>query len=301
MFRKMALPFKKATRRLRDMESMQARFDAMITEMQTNVAANIEDLHRKFTDYTSVNSEMIEEQNHLIEGYASSFAQILQCCQGQSSDMSRLMASASPVLDRMDTWMVTWANNVNQKFDRVLEQDGYNTNRIAASQKQVERLVLEGFDMCRSVTSDAVTVPRGGGGGVGDAERPVLAQPTETALTTEQTGGPDEGPAYRELDPYDDGYDRSRQLDSNDIPGGGGGGGDSPTANYFKGCEDLRRAGLSESKVYKVGSSSELNEADRDFNRRFCDQEANGGGWTVRQTSTRSVRAFVLLFLALLL
>ena len=42
-------------------------------------------------------------------------------------------------------------------------------------------------------------------------------------------------------------------------------------------------AGFLESKVYTldVGETGSNNENERDFRRRFCDQDTSGGGWTV--------------------
>lgn len=51
----------------------------------------------------------------------------------------------------------------------------------------------------------------------------------------------------------------------------------------MRNCQDLLRAGVLDSKAYKLGSQAELNDAGRDFNLRFCDQTTAGGGWTVMQ------------------
>ena len=52
-------------------------------------------------------------------------------------------------------------------------------------------------------------------------------------------------------------------------------------------CENPKLVRSGESKVLRVGDSQQ-NEGSRDFNIRYCDQQTNGGGWTVRLNQTFS-------------
>ena len=84
--------------------------------------------------------------------------------QGHSVDYNRFMASASPVIDRLDGWMVSWRAEVSQSLDRiqqqvnetivcclimftdVTDQDAYHAGRIQQQHKEIEKLLLEGLD-----------------------------------------------------------------------------------------------------------------------------------------------------------
>ena len=52
-------------------------------------------------------------------------------------------------------------------------------------------------------------------------------------------------------------------------------------------CEQLLQNGFLQSKVYTIDTieessrMSQMNDNDRDFRQRFCDQSTSGGGWTV--------------------
>ena len=48
------------------------------------------------------------------------------------------------------------------------------------------------------------------------------------------------------------------------------------------GCEDPNLVESGVSKVFRVGGAS-TNPGGRDFNIRFCEQKAAGGGWTVSE------------------
>ena len=42
--------------------------------------------------------------------------------QGQSVDYNRFVASTSPVMERLDAWMVSWRSEVNQALQRIKHQ-----------------------------------------------------------------------------------------------------------------------------------------------------------------------------------
>jgi len=150
MFRKLATPFKKANKRLKAMEDIQGRFDNVINELQSSLKTTIHDMETKFNEFYTMSYEMFEQQSSEMERYSANFAELLQCCKGHSGDFDRFKASASPVLTNLDSWMVTWSATANQKFDRVLEQHRYNTNRLVTGHKELERILTEGFDRCNS-------------------------------------------------------------------------------------------------------------------------------------------------------
>ena len=53
------------------------------------------------------------------------------------------------------------------------------------------------------------------------------------------------------------------------------------TVSTIQGCGTSEYVRSAEAKVFRIGDS-QLNEAGRDFNIRYCDQKARGGGWTVK-------------------
>ena len=45
--------------------------------------------------------------------------------------------------------MTSWQNSVGQQFERVLQQNSYDHDSHAKGHKQLERLLVEGFDRCK--------------------------------------------------------------------------------------------------------------------------------------------------------
>ena len=46
--------------------------------------------------------------------------------------------------------MTSWQNSVGQQFERVLQQNSYDHDSHAKGHKQLERLLVEGFDRCQA-------------------------------------------------------------------------------------------------------------------------------------------------------
>ena len=46
--------------------------------------------------------------------------------------------------------MTSWQNSVGQQFERVLQQNSYDHDSHSKGHKQLERLLVEGFDRCQA-------------------------------------------------------------------------------------------------------------------------------------------------------
>ena len=60
-----------------------------------------------------------------------------------------LSAQAGPVLDRLDRWMTSWQNSVVQWFERVLQQNSYDHDSHSKGHKELERMLMDGFERCK--------------------------------------------------------------------------------------------------------------------------------------------------------
>ena len=145
--------------------------------------------------------------------------------------------------------MTSWQNSVGQQFERVLQQNSYDHDSHAKGHKQLERLLVEGFDRCQAEAAGERTRHKEG---KTDKERKEVEQQNDEATKSEK---------------------ESRQTTrSPPSPR-------SPLAPWESGCERADLVGTGLSKVYRVGSRG----GDDGFNTRFCDQKTDGGGWTVIQ------------------
>merc|ERR1719278_2463905 len=109
-----------------------------------------EDMKKDISDFLVSATEQQQEHVHMLEGQAAALASLKQCCSGVSSDQARLAAQAGPVLDRLDRWMTSWQNSVGQQFERVLQQNSYDHDSHSKGHKELERLLVEGFDRCQA-------------------------------------------------------------------------------------------------------------------------------------------------------
>ena len=151
------------------------------------------------------------------------------------------------MLERLDHWAVSWQNTASSKLARILEQNSYDHQAASRDNKQLERIVLDAFDKCTAMTDRDHKVKFV----VNDERRGDLAGGNVSSST----------PALTERG------EKSAGLMSAD---------ERPLA----GCEDPNLVESGVSKVFRVGSA-QTNEAGRDFNIRYCNQETLGGGWTV--------------------
>jgi len=270
LFRKIATPFKRVNKRLMSMESLQDRIETEITDIKEGIEATNGELKRKLGEFIAASTEISQEQNHLIEGYAANFASLDQCCSGLSKDYNRFMAQTGPVVDRLDRWMTSWQNFATQKFVRILQQNSYDHDTLNKGQKALESLMMEGFDRCK------LRDPRAG--------KRVRTTPAYRETTTELTTTTTERVTTPEIIdnndvlklPFVDESEISEEGSSYDTI-------EPDEKTVRSGCEDLKHGGgATTTKVYKVGVTR-YNEAGRDFNNRLCDQETSGGGWTVIQ------------------
>jgi len=134
---KIAIPFKRVNKRL--------------SEIRTEVQNGNLDIQRQLSDFKAMSSEISQERNLLLQGYAKDFASLQQCCSGHSTDFNRFVAQTGPVVERMDRWMTSWQNLASQKFDRILQQNIYDHDTIIKGQKAIEKLIFEGIDRCKNV------------------------------------------------------------------------------------------------------------------------------------------------------
>lgn len=185
----------------------------------------------------------------MLERQAAAVASLKQCCNGLAADQGRLAAQAGPVLDRLDRWMTSWQNSVGQQFERVLQQNSYDHDSHSKGHKQLERLLVEGFDRCKPGVRLRNRVASGGSTTIRSTTPRTTATskrlvPTEEVLREATVKMPLVGAPPT-------------------IPPGP------------EGCEsgDLVRAGAS--GVVRMG------DGKTDFQTRFCEQDTTGGGWTV--------------------
>jgi len=232
---KLSIPFKRMSKRL--------------TEIKSEVQTGNDDIERQLADLRSMASEKSYEQNVLIQGYSKDFASISQCCSAHSDDFNRFVAHTGPVMDRIDQWITSWQNMASQKFERILQQNNYDHDTITKGQKEIERLLVEGFDRCKSASREAIKktlyVQR-------ETNKEDIISEFETDTVTQ--------------------IPTDSQL--SDEP--------AATTSFTQGCGNPKLVRTSVAKVYRTGDS-QLNEAGRDFNIRYCDQKTGGGGWTVIQ------------------
>ena len=145
---------------------------------------------------------------------------------------------------------MTWENTASSKLARILEQNSYDHQAASKDNKQLERIVLDAFDKCTTALTDRRQRLFVGGEEEEEADRNTLGAnvTSSKAVSGERR-------------------EKSEVLMSADE-------------RPLVGCEDPNLVESGVSKVFRVGSAR-TNQAGRDFNIRYCDQQTRGGGWTV--------------------
>ena len=229
IFKKISVPFKRVNRRL--------------TELKMEMQTSNEKLQKEMTKYLDISTEQKNEQTHMLEGQAASLASLQQCCTGQATDQARLSAQAGPVLDRLDRWMTSWQNSVVQQFERVLQQNSYDHDSHSKGHKELEKLMVEGFDRCQAEAVDKVRIRIG-------------RVKSEQKLNDQAKSESEE-------------HQATTTRSTTALAGW----------RVEVGCEDPKLVMSGASKVYKVGTVGRV----EDYHTRYCDQQTTGGGWTVIQ------------------
>ena len=165
----------------------------------------------------------------------------------------RFSTSTSPILERLDRWSVSWQSQATQKLSRILDQNSYDHQAATKESKNLERIVLDAFDKCQAASVEQETV------------RPKVEARDNKVLED------------KAVIRSDNSVSRASMTNSNlsDEPS-------LETSEKDLGCEDPNLVESGVSKVFRVGGAS-TNTGGRDFNIRFCEQKAAGGGWTVSE------------------
>lgn len=142
LFRRLSLPFKKANRRLRDMEDIGRQLESTMGEIRTTVQIANADFDRKFGDFFNMTLEMFEHQHHQSELGEKTLAGIKLCCAGTASDLSDFKAKTEAVLDMLRQQMPDESN-----YDpRSSASIRFDSERILSVLKHHENLLIDGFD-----------------------------------------------------------------------------------------------------------------------------------------------------------
>jgi len=261
LFRRIATPFKRVNKRLMSMTTLQDKIETEIAGIKVGIETTNEELKRKLSEFISTSTEISQEQNHLIEGYASNFASIQQCCTGQSADFNRFASQAGPIVAKMDRWIDSWQTTATMKFDRILQQNSYDHDTLVKGQKSLESVMVEGLDRCKLREVNAGYKVKST-----TSYKPVKTTSASITTTTKTTSTT---PNVRE----------SSEKQGPIITDG-----EVLEPQVSTGCDDLMYNSESgESNIFKVGVTRMYNKGGRDFNTRLCDQNTSGGGWTVIQ------------------
>jgi hypothetical protein len=276
LFRRVALPFKKANRRLREMEDIGQQLESTMGEIRNQVQIATADINHKFGDFYNMSLEMLEHQHHQLQMSEQSMAGLKLCCSGTASDLSDFRAKTESMLSKL---VLIGPNARNDAPIR--EQLRFNTDQIMSVLKQHEIVLIDGFDKC-------------------SAKRPMLGQSLETSTTstttttttttkttktttTTTTTTTATTTATTVIVTKTTADEATTAINAVLVVG-------QPeqvghAEKMLQTCEQLLEAGFLDTKVYNTVEEDETfdvnNNDPGDFRQRFCDQTTSGGGWTV--------------------
>merc|ERR1719481_2191711 len=150
LFRRIATPFRRVNKRLKVMESVQDKMDSVVSDLKTVVLTSTTELLSEMKDFRNHWREQVTEINNWKGEVNQGLAVQQQCCEGNSKETARFRAQVAPVVDKLDHWMSTWENEATVKFKQLYQQGSYNQEILLKSNKELERLLLEGLDMCNT-------------------------------------------------------------------------------------------------------------------------------------------------------
>jgi len=259
LFRRLTLPFKKANRRLRDMEDIGRQLESTMGEIRSSVQIAAADFDQKFNDFFNMTLEMFEHQHHQFELGDRKLGGIKLSCSGIASDLSDFKAKTEAFLDKIESGSLMSGSIENESRSR--EALRFESARILSVLKDHENLMIDGFDSCSSssainrIAEDATEIT---------LTAPVQLEPSTTPRTPEITS------TETEVTPIDSVVTAALVEGQPQIV--------SEAEKVLQTCEQLMEAGFLENKVYNMEG---LTEESSSFRKRFCDQTTSGGGWTV--------------------
>merc|ERR1712223_601925 len=255
LFRRLALPFKKANRRLRDMEDIGRQLESTMDEIRTSVQIAAADFDQKFNDFFNMTLEMFEHQHHQIALGEKTLAGIKLCCSGTASDLSDFKAKTESVLDKIESGSLMSPAIEDASRSRAALR--FESERILSALKDHENLLIDGFDSCSSssniISNEVVEEPT-------ENYEPTEITLTVPPITSTEASTMDSVVTAALVEGH------PQRM--------------SEVEKVFKTCEQLLEAGFLENKEYTVDATEDSN-----FRKRFCDQTSSGGGWTVPRAS----------------
>ena len=268
LYRRLSAPFKKAGRRLREMESVRDDFEATAKNLEAVVMSSNEEVDRRFGEFFNYTLEAFDHQHHQLEKYSKKLAELGQCCGGVGKEVEALVAKFNA---RSENGSVAAGGNSGcnngsvAALQRIREQMRFDANRILMAVNEQGKNVAFACSKVESGTAEGTAS---------------TASTTTTATTTTTTATTTTARSAQII--YKEELRTNNAKFSHHV--GGEDDRDSP-----KGCEDLLDLGADESRVYVVDleeGEGDLNAKERSsFRRRLCEQRAAGGGWTVKMSN----------------